>query len=74
MAASDLPCQEELSRLVVPTLILAWDGDPCHPVETAQALADTIIMSEIHVARDLAEVKRWPYLVRDFLGGLCLWE
>lgn len=74
MAASDLPCHEELRALVLPTLILAWDGDPCHPVSTARSLADTILMAEIDVARDLAGVRRWPALVRDFIGDLCLWE
>lgn len=73
-AASDLPGQDEIRSLVLPTLILAWDGDPSHPVETAQALADTIVLSELHVARDLAGVRSWPGLIRDFLGGLCLWE
>ena len=74
MALSDLPCQEEIGALVLPVLILAWDGDPSHPVSTAQELADTLILSELHVARDLAGVRRWPGLVRDFLSGLCLWE
>ncbi|MGH9277688.1 MAG: alpha/beta fold hydrolase [Acidimicrobiales bacterium] len=74
MAASDLPCQDEMRALVVPTLILAWDGDPCHPVDTAKTLADTIIMSEIDIAVDLAGVRRWPTLVRDFVGDLCLWD
>lgn len=74
MAASDLPSPDELRSLVLPTLILAWDGDPCHPVSTAEGLADLLILSEIHIARDLAGVRRWPGLVRDFIGGLCLWE
>jgi len=74
MAKSDLPCREEIGSLVLPALILAWDGDPCHPVATAEAIADTLIMSELHVARDLAAVREWPGLVRDFLSGLCLWE
>lgn len=74
MALSDLPSPEELSSLVLPALILAWDDDPCHPVATAKALADTLIMCEMHVAYDLAGVRRWPGLIRDFLGDLCLWE
>jgi hypothetical protein len=47
---------------------------PCHPVATAEALADTLILSELHVASDLAGVRAWPGVVRDFLGNLCLWE
>lgn len=73
MASSDLPSPEELKSLVLPVLILAWDGDACHPVSTAESLADLLILSEINVARDLAGVRRWPLLVRDFLESLCLW-
>jgi 3-oxoadipate enol-lactonase len=74
MAGSDLPCPDELATLVLPVLILAWDGDPCRPVATAEALADLLILSELHVARDLAEVRQWPTLVHDFLGGLHFWD
>ena len=74
MALSDLPSPEELSTLVLPVLILAWDGDACRPVATARALADHLILSELHVAHDLAAVRKWPELVRDFLANLTLWE
>ena len=73
-ASSDLPSREEIHDVVVPTLILAWTGDPAHPVSTAETLAELMVMSELHVAEDLAAVRRWPELVRDFLAGLCLWE
>jgi 3-oxoadipate enol-lactonase len=73
-ASSDLPSREEVHDVVVPTLILAWTGDPAHPVSTAEALAEEIVMSELHVASDLAGVRRWPELVREFLGGICQWE
>jgi 3-oxoadipate enol-lactonase len=74
MARSDLPEPEEIASLVLPVLILAWDGDPYRPVATAQALSDLLILSEMHVARDLADVREWPGLVREFLGGLHTWE
>lgn len=74
MALSDLPQPEELASLVLPALVLAWEGDACHPVSTAQAIADCLILSEIHIANDLADVRAWPSLVRDFVGDLCLWE
>ena len=73
-AASDLPSREEIHSIVMPTLILAWTGDPAHPVSTAEKLAELIVMSELHVAEDLAAVRRWPELVRDFLGGICQWD
>jgi len=73
-ALSDLPCREEIANLVLPALILSWDGDHEHPVGTAEALADHLLLSELHVARDLADVQQWPKLIAHFLGGLCLWE
>lgn len=73
-AFSDLPACEEVRNVIVPTLILAWDGDPDHPLATAQALSELMVLSELHVARSLDEVRQWPSLVRDFVAGLCRWE
>jgi len=73
-AASDLPTRDEIGGLVVPTLILGWADDPGHPVEMAESLADLLVLSELHVASDLAGIRAWPELVRDFLAGLCCWE
>ena len=73
-ASSDLPTREEVRSIVVPTLILEWTGDPAHPVSTAESLAELMVLSELHVAGDLAGVRRWPALVRDFLGGICQWD
>jgi len=73
-ASSDLPPRQEVRSVVVPTLILGWEGDPGHPVSTAEELAELMVMSELHVASELDDVRRWPVLVRDFLAELCLWE
>ncbi|MDQ6725374.1 MAG: alpha/beta hydrolase [Actinomycetota bacterium] len=73
-ASSDLPGREEVRSIVVPTLILAWTGDPAHSVATAESLAELMVLSELHVARDLAGVRRWPDLVAQFLGSICQWD
>jgi 3-oxoadipate enol-lactonase len=73
-AASDLPSREELRTIVVPTLILAWADDPSHPVATAEALAEHLVLSEVDVAHDLASIRAWPGRVRAFLAELCQWE
>jgi 3-oxoadipate enol-lactonase len=73
-AASDLPSRDELRTIVVPTLILAWADDPSHPLATAEALAEHLVLSELEVAHDLAGVRAWPDRVRAFLGELCQWE
>jgi 3-oxoadipate enol-lactonase len=73
-AASDLPSREQVRTIVVPTLILAWSDDASHPVSVAESLAELLVLSELHVASDLAGIRAWPGLVRDFVGGLCRWE
>jgi pimeloyl-ACP methyl ester carboxylesterase len=73
-AASDLPRRDDVRNIVVPTLILTWADDPAHPVAMAESLAELLVLSELHVAGDLAGIRAWPDLVRDFLGGLCRWE
>ena len=69
-AASDLPSPEEVRTVIVPTLILAWDGDPAHPLSTAETLAGLMIQAELHVADDFDGVRGWPRLVREFLAAL----
>ncbi len=69
-AASDLPSPEVVRTVIVPTLILAWAGDPAHPLSTAEALAGLMLQAELHVARDFDDVRTWPRLVRDFLVAL----
>jgi 3-oxoadipate enol-lactonase len=66
-AASDLPPPESLAAIAQPALVLAWIGDPGHPVSTATTLADTLPNAELDVAADLAAIRRWPVLVGRFL-------
>jgi len=68
-AATDLPPLDVLAALDQPTLVLAWEGDPGHPVSTATALAGALVRAELSVAPTLAEVTHWPALVSDFLQG-----
>lgn len=68
-AVTDLPPLEALATLDQPTLVLAWEGDPVHPVATATALAGALIRAELSVAPTLAEVTHWPELVAAFLKG-----
>jgi non-heme chloroperoxidase len=63
---SDLPDPAQLATLPHPTLILTWDTDPLHPVETAERLHEVIPHSSLHVSRSLDEVLSWTRRVRDF--------
>jgi 3-oxoadipate enol-lactonase len=69
-AASDLPDRDALATLDRPTLVLAWAGDPGHPVSTAEALAGLLPQAGLAVAEDLDGVRAWVDRVADFLGGL----
>jgi 3-oxoadipate enol-lactonase len=69
-AASDLPAPDVLRALAVPTLVLAWDTDPGHPVSTAEALGELLPRAEVHVARTLRDVATWTSVVETFLRAL----
>ncbi len=68
-ARSDLPRLKDLRAVIVPTLVLAWEGDPEHPVSTAQAVADAMLQGELHIATDIADAKAWPATVEEFLAN-----
>jgi 3-oxoadipate enol-lactonase len=67
VGASDLPPRDALRDLDIPTLVLAWDGDPVHPRSTAEELGRLLPQVDVHVADDLAGVLGWPDLARRFL-------
>jgi len=66
-ASSDLPPKKTLRELTMPALILAWKGDPGHPLSTASDLARLLTDADLHIASTADDVKRWPSLVTDFL-------
>ncbi|CAN5857662.1 alpha/beta hydrolase [soil metagenome] len=68
-AASDLPAPDRLRALAQPTLILAWDTDPGHPLSTARALAELLPNAELQVATELAHLTGWAPAVAGFLAG-----
>lgn len=67
-ASSNLPTPEALAALRIPTLILTWDTDPSHPVETAQRLAEVIPGSQLHISRTADDVAGWAERAVEFLG------
>jgi pimeloyl-ACP methyl ester carboxylesterase len=66
-ATADLPAPEEVAAIDVPTLILAWTGDPGHPVTTAARLQELIAGSELVVATTSDGLGTWTDRVRQFL-------
>jgi 3-oxoadipate enol-lactonase len=69
-AASDLPDPAALAGLRQPTLVLAWEGDPGHPLSTAERLAAELPHATLCVARKLADLGAWPRRVAEFCAGL----
>ncbi len=66
---SDLPTPAELATLRMPTLVLAWEGDPAHPVETASKLGELLPDVDVHIARSGRDLDRWESSVRTFLAA-----
>ncbi|GAA3529738.1 hydrolase [Aeromicrobium flavum] len=62
-ALSDLPAPEDVARLDQPTTILAWVGDPAHPVSTAEALVELMPHASLQVAQTPDDVDRWPTIL-----------
>lgn len=69
-ALCDLPPREELKKLEMPALILAWAGDAQHPLETAQELKKLLPAARLYTANNAGEVKTWPRLISGFIGDL----
>ncbi len=65
--SSDLPARELVRAITAPTLVLAWDTDPGHPLSTAEELVELIPQAELEVAGQLADVVAWTDRVEGFL-------
>jgi len=68
-AASDLPAPGRLRSLNVPTLVLAWRGDPTHPLSTAERIAQLMPAAELCVADSGEDMGAWPERIRAFLAA-----
>jgi 3-oxoadipate enol-lactonase len=66
---ADLPAEDVLRALTMPTLILAWTGDTGHPVSTAERLGELLPKSKVVVASTRAELDTWTQRCVDFLDG-----
>jgi pimeloyl-ACP methyl ester carboxylesterase len=66
-AASELPGADAIAGLTHPTLILAWQSDPVHPVSTAEYLLKTLPEARLHVSSTSADVRTWPARIAAFL-------
>lgn len=67
-ALSDFPSPEAIVAVTQPVLILAWAGDPGHPVSTAERLVALLPSAELRVAQSPADVAEWVDRATEFLG------
>jgi 3-oxoadipate enol-lactonase len=67
---ADFPPEDAVAAIAVPTLILAWSGDPGHPVSTADRLADVMPNTEVSIASTMDELATWTSRVDGFLADL----
>ncbi|WP_406274444.1 alpha/beta hydrolase [Nocardia sp. NBC_00881] len=65
---SELPDPDAIASLRHPTIILAWDTDPLHPVSTAQRLHELMPNSTLHVAKSVEDIKSWTGRVAEFFA------
>ncbi|MER7107215.1 alpha/beta fold hydrolase [Streptomyces sp. NPDC000229] len=68
LARSDLPPPEALTRLRLPSLVLAWADDPGHPLSTAETAA-RLLHADLHVSRSRADVRTWGERIAEYLSG-----
>ena len=64
---ADLPDREDIAAVSAPTLILAWTGDPVHPISTAVELAELMPDATLHMASTAEELASWTELVAGFV-------
>lgn len=69
-AASDLPSLDALRSVRAPALVLAWRGDPAHPVSTAETLGRVLPNAELRVAGSLEEIQEWSAAMGTFLADV----
>lgn len=67
-ALSDFPSADDIAGIRQPVLILAWAGDPGHPVSTSEKLVALLPQAELHIAQSPADVAQWVELADRFLG------
>jgi pimeloyl-ACP methyl ester carboxylesterase len=67
-STADLPTEDEIATLTVPTLILAWTGDPGHPAGTAARLQELMPHAQLALASTPHGLAGWTQRVVDFVS------
>lgn len=67
---AQLPDRERIAEIACPTLILAWTGDPVHPVATAEELARLIPHASLHIASTADDLTGWSTVIAEFVESV----
>ncbi|MFN7132290.1 MAG: alpha/beta fold hydrolase [Myxococcales bacterium] len=54
-AESDLPAKEDVARLELPAVVLPWENDAGHPLETARAIAERLPHAELRIVQGVED-------------------
>jgi 3-oxoadipate enol-lactonase len=65
---ADLPPPEALATIEAPTLVLAWSGDPGHPVSTAERLGELLPNSDVVISSTRDDLDTWTSRCSAFLA------
>ncbi len=68
--SANLPARQQIAALTQPVLVLAWTGDPGHPISTVDELRTLRPDAEVHIASTAPDLDTWTDRVRHFLTGL----
>ncbi len=66
-ATADMPDPRAVAALTQPALLLPWQGDPAHPVSTADQLAGLLPDTTTRLAGSPEDIRAWPQAIVDFL-------
>lgn len=69
-ATADLPAPDEIAAIDVPVLVLAWTGDPGHPMTTAARLQELMPHAVLVVATTRAGLTGWTGRVERFVRSI----
>ncbi len=69
-AAADFPDAADVASLHVPTMIMAWTGDPGHPTSTAERLVELMPHATLVTASTFRELRAWTDAAIEFLGSV----
>ncbi len=66
---TDLPPRDDFKAIAdIPCQILAWVGDPTHPVSSAEEVHQLLPKSELFIAQGYEDFKTIPQRMRDFVA------